>query len=66
MAPTWAVYCDKTAARAYSLLARISDDEFEAGLSAMRRAKPRPEPIIEPIDLFVFRATRVSDGADIA
>ena len=56
MAPTWVAYCDKTAARAYSLLAMISDDDFEAGIASMRRAKPRPEPIIEPIDLFAFRA----------
>ena len=56
MAPTWVAYCDKTAARAYSLLAVISDDDFEAGIAAMRRARPRPEPIIEPIDLFAFRA----------
>lgn len=56
MAPTWEAYCDKTAARAYSLLAMISDDDFEAGLSAMRSSKPRPGPIIEPIDLFAFRA----------
>jgi ubiquinone/menaquinone biosynthesis C-methylase UbiE len=56
MAPTWAVYCDKTAARAYSLLVMISDEDFEAGISAMRRAEPGPEPIIEPIDLFAFRA----------
>ena len=56
MAPTWAAYCDKIAARAYSLLAQISDEDFETGLAAMRRAKPRPGPIIEPIDLFAFGA----------
>jgi len=56
MAPTWTAYCDKIAARALSLLAMISDDDFEAGLSAMRRETARPGPIVEPIDLFAFRA----------
>ena len=54
MAATWAEYCDKIAARAYSLLAMISDEDFEAGLSAMRRARPLPGPIVEPIDFFAF------------
>ena len=56
MARTWAEYCDKIAARAYSLLAMIPDADFEAGLAAMRRAKPLLGPIVEPIDFFAFSA----------
>jgi len=56
MAPTWAAYCDKIAARALSFLAMIPDGDFEAGLSAMRRETVRVGPILEPIDLFAFRA----------
>ncbi|HEX5128584.1 MAG TPA: methyltransferase domain-containing protein [Usitatibacter sp.] len=56
MARSWAEYCDKIAARAYSLLAMIMDAEFEAGLAAMRGARGRPGPIVEPIDFFAFRA----------
>jgi SAM-dependent methyltransferase len=56
MARSWAEYCDKIAARAYSLLAMITDAEFEAGLAAMRGARGRPGPIVEPIDFFAFRA----------
>jgi ubiquinone/menaquinone biosynthesis C-methylase UbiE len=57
-APSWSAYADKIAHRADSILARLTDEEFEAGLAVLRdhAAKAPPaEPVIEPIDLFVFR-----------
>ena len=56
MAPNWSAYCDKIAARAFSDLAVISDTAFESGLAAMRGESDRTGPIVEPIDLFAFRA----------
>jgi ubiquinone/menaquinone biosynthesis C-methylase UbiE len=63
MAATWAEYCDKISARAYSLLAMISDEDFEAGLSAMRRAQPLQGPIVEPIDFFAFSCVNAGQAA---
>lgn len=51
-------YYDKVSQRALSDLVRLSDAEFEAGLQRMREAIEGNEisgPIIEPIDLFIFR-----------
>jgi ubiquinone/menaquinone biosynthesis C-methylase UbiE len=56
MAPDWNAYCDKVAARAFSDLATISDDDFESGLAAMRRESQRTGPVVMPMDLFAFRA----------
>jgi ubiquinone/menaquinone biosynthesis C-methylase UbiE len=54
MAPDWGTYCDKVAARALSDLAVISDADFQSGIAAMRSER-RQGPVVEPIDLFVFR-----------
>lgn len=55
MAPDWNTYCDKVAARAFSDLAAISDQDFESGLAAMRRETRRTGPVVMPMDLFAFR-----------
>ena len=55
IAPSWSAYADKLAAGGDSVLARLSGDEFERGLAAVRRrGEQGEEPIVEPIDLFVF------------
>jgi hypothetical protein len=58
IAPDWMVYADKLAAGGDSVLAKLSQDEFEAGLAAMRRyaAIENRQPVVEPIDLFVLSA----------
>jgi ubiquinone/menaquinone biosynthesis C-methylase UbiE len=51
-------YCEKIRQRALSDLVILPDSEFEAGVRNMMRAverNERTEPIIEPIDLFIFR-----------
>ena len=57
IAPNHMVFADKIAAGADSVLARLSGDEFQAGIEAVRAHASRVnnEPITEPIDLFVFR-----------
>ena len=56
IAPNYMVFADKIAAGADSVLARLSDDEFQAGIEAVRAHASRVnnEAITEPIDLFVF------------
>jgi hypothetical protein len=57
IAPSWKAYADKLSAGGDSILARLSREELESGLAAIRRhgAEGVPEAIVEPIDLFVFR-----------
>jgi ubiquinone/menaquinone biosynthesis C-methylase UbiE len=57
VAPNWGVFADRLSAGGDSVLAKLSPDEFEIGLAAMRRygAEAGETPIIEGIDLFVFR-----------
>ena len=57
IAPGWAEYADKLAAGGDSVLARLSQPDFERGLAAIKRYAERhdPEPVVEPIDLLVFR-----------
>jgi ubiquinone/menaquinone biosynthesis C-methylase UbiE len=53
-------YFHKISQRALSDLVAITDAEFEAGIQRMREALKGSEgsgPIIEPIDLFVFKKT---------
>ena len=58
VADSWDSYADKLAHRADSILVQLTDDEFADGLAALRdysyRA-PSDEPVIEPVDFFVFR-----------
>jgi ubiquinone/menaquinone biosynthesis C-methylase UbiE len=57
IAPNHSVYADKLATGADSVLARLSQDEFQAGIEAIRAHASRVnnQAITEPIDLFVFR-----------
>lgn len=59
VAENWKAYADKLAFRADSILAQLSDQEFEKGLSAVRQyaavASPA-EPVNELVDFFVFRS----------
>ena len=57
IAPNHMVYADKLATGSDSVLAQLSQDEFQAGLDAVRAHASRVnnEAITEPIDLFVFR-----------
>jgi ubiquinone/menaquinone biosynthesis C-methylase UbiE len=53
VASDYAVYADKLALKADSILVSLNDDEFEAGIRALRSEKPEG-PIVEPIDFVVF------------
>ncbi len=57
IAPNHVVFADKLATGADSVLARLSQDEFQAGIEAVRAYASRVsnEAITEPIDYFVFR-----------
>jgi ubiquinone/menaquinone biosynthesis C-methylase UbiE len=56
MAANWEAFIAKTALRADSFLARLSDDEFQQGLAAMENHEHRDNnPVTEEIDWFVFR-----------
>jgi SAM-dependent methyltransferase len=57
IAPAWAVYAEKLSAGADSVLARLSRQEFESGLAALRShsIEVDDQKVVEPIDLFVFR-----------
>ena len=57
IAPTWAAFVEKIAHRADSILVRLSDNEFEEGMTSLREhadVYPVDDPVIEPIDFFVF------------
>ena len=54
----WRHYADKVALRADSILAQLPEPEFGSGLAALRRhaaTAPPDDPVIEPVDFFVFR-----------
>jgi SAM-dependent methyltransferase len=57
IAPSWQIYVDRVSAGGDSVLARLHSQELESGLAAMRRhgTSASEQPIVEPIDLFVFR-----------
>jgi hypothetical protein len=58
IASDWSVYADKIAAGGDSVLARLSRPDFDEGMAAVRRhaAADRGRPVVEPIDVFVFRS----------
>jgi ubiquinone/menaquinone biosynthesis C-methylase UbiE len=62
IAPNHAVYAEKLASGADSVLARLSQTEFENGLSALHTHASRvaAEPVVEPIDFFVFETRRLN------
>jgi SAM-dependent methyltransferase len=51
------VFAEKMSARADSVLASLSPEDFERGMAALRAhvARAGDQPVHEPIDLFVFR-----------
>ena len=53
IANDYASYADKLALKADSILVSLSDEEFNAGIAAVRREQ-KPGPISEPIDFVVF------------
>jgi SAM-dependent methyltransferase len=60
VAGNWDAYADKLAFRADSILAQLSDREFEVGLATLREhaaTVPQDEPVIELVDFFVFRSS---------
>jgi len=57
IASDWSSFVEKSALRADSFLARLSDDEFDAGMAALRSHGDeidRNDSVIEEIDWFVF------------
>jgi SAM-dependent methyltransferase len=57
-ARNWDVYAQKIGCRAISILAQLSDGEFEDGLAALRQhaaTAPLNGPVIELMDFYVFR-----------
>ena len=57
IAPDLATYVEKVAVGADSVLAQLSQEDFQAGLKAMRTfaASAGDEAVCEPIDVLVFR-----------
>ena len=59
IAPDWDAYAQKVAAGGDSVLAQLRREDFEDGLAALKHyaTRHRDRPVVEPIDLFVFRST---------
>ncbi len=58
-ANNWVEYAERLGYRADSILVQLPDREFEQGLEAVRsyaEAAPPHEPVVEPVDFFVFRS----------
>jgi ubiquinone/menaquinone biosynthesis C-methylase UbiE len=57
IAQSYAAYAEKLSAGADSVLARLSQSDFEAGMQALRSHAVRvdDQEVFEPIDVFVFR-----------
>ena len=59
VAASWPEFASKVALRGYSTVARLSDQDFEAGMAALRAHSPPGGPdleVTEDIDWFVFKA----------
>lgn len=57
IAPNHLAYAEKLAANADSVLAQLTPQDFDAGMTALRSyARTNNGPVVEPIDVFVFRA----------
>ncbi|HKV54385.1 MAG TPA: hypothetical protein VJN94_07050, partial [Candidatus Binataceae bacterium] len=55
----WNDYVERLARRSDSILVQLPDSDVERGLQALRAqavAASRNEPVLEPIDFFVFRS----------
>ena len=59
IAPNYVAYAEKLAAGADSVLAQLSQNDFEAGLDALRShvARTAAQTVSEPIDVFVFASS---------
>jgi ubiquinone/menaquinone biosynthesis C-methylase UbiE len=57
VAPSLQRYAEKLAAGADSVLASLSQSDFDSGMEALRSsaARAEEEPVLEPIDFFVFK-----------
>jgi ubiquinone/menaquinone biosynthesis C-methylase UbiE len=57
IATSWEEYADKLAANADSVLARLDEADFTAGIAAVRShgARAAQQNVIEPIDVLAFR-----------
>jgi ubiquinone/menaquinone biosynthesis C-methylase UbiE len=58
VAESWQDYAEKISLRADSILVRLAEAEFAAGLGALRAhaaRQPDDQPVIEPVDLLAFR-----------
>jgi len=60
IAPSYAAYAEKLAAGADSVLAKLSQRDFDAGMGALQAyaAASDGAPVFEPIDVFVFQSPR--------
>jgi ubiquinone/menaquinone biosynthesis C-methylase UbiE len=59
VAATWPEFVSKIALRGYSTVARLSDKDFEAGITALQSYSPAGGPnraVTEEVDWFVFKA----------
>ena len=57
IAPNHVVYAEKIAAGADSVLAQLTQKDFDAGIAALRSyARTNNGPVTEPIDVLVFRS----------
>ena len=57
-AASWREYADRVALKADSILVQLSDSDFANGLADLRKfaaTRPDDEPVVEPVDYFVFR-----------
>ncbi len=60
VAANWLAYAKKIEPRADSILARLTDQEFEEGLAVLRDyagAQTSDQPVIEPVDFLVLQRT---------
>jgi ubiquinone/menaquinone biosynthesis C-methylase UbiE len=65
IAPDWPSFVEKSALRGDSFLARLADNEFRAGMDALRAYGDRIDasaPVTEEIDWFVFSRCRSRDA----
>ncbi len=57
MAPSWPDYAEKAALKADSILASLSDADFQAGMAALRAFAAEADPgeaVTCNVDFFVF------------
>jgi ubiquinone/menaquinone biosynthesis C-methylase UbiE len=58
-APSWDDFYERVSQRAMSVMTLISDEAFERGLERLKEwvaRQPDHQPVVEPVDLFVFQA----------